>query len=182
MATDIQSSKSFPPVVAGRPRVLILGSLPGQRSLEANQYYAQARNSFWPIMGELFGAAPELPYPERKRRLTLHAIALWDVVASARRPGSLDSNIDRSTMAVNDLAAFLARYPSIRNIFFNGKMAAELYERHVLPALVGRPRGIPRQTLPSTSPAHAAMSFAVKLERWSAALAACRATGIRTGR
>lgn len=166
-----QGSSGFPPVVGGRPRALILGSLPGRKSLEAGQYYAQSRNSFWPIMGELFDAGPELAYRDRKRRLTARAVALWDVLASARRPGSLDSKIDRSTIVVNDFGPFLEEHETIRLICFNGRTAAAMYERHVLPDLTGAAREIQRHILPSTSPAHAALSYADKLERWSRALA-----------
>lgn len=177
-----QKSTGFPPVVAGRPRVLILGSLPGRASLAAGEYYAQARNSFWPIMGDLFGAGRELPYAQRTRRLTAHAVALWDVLACAHRPGSLDSRIDRSTMIVNDLAGFLNAHATVSVICFNGRTAAELYERFVLPGLGAAGRRIDRRVLPSTSPAHAALAYADKLERWSAALAEDGAAAARTPR
>lgn len=170
-----QGSRGFPPIVAGRPQVLILGSLPGRASLEAGQYYAQARNSFWPIMGDLFGAGRHMPYGDRTRCLTAQAVALWDVLAFAYRPGSLDSNIDRSTIIVNDLVTFLDEHETIRLICFNGRMAAHLYERFVLPGLRAAAQRIERRILPSTSPAHAALSYADKLERWSDALASCGA-------
>ncbi len=165
-------SHGFPPVAAPGASVLILGSLPGVRSLEEQRYYAQPQNAFWKIMGELYGAGPEVPYAARLGALTANAVALWDVLASGRRPGSLDSAIDRATAVTNDFAAFFESYPSIGAIFFNGATAAKLYETRVLPRLDPRRAQIERRTLPSTSPAHARMRFAEKLAHWSAALGA----------
>lgn len=163
-------SQGFPPVHAPGARVLILGSLPGVRSLKEQQYYAQPQNAFWRIMGVVCGAGPELAYEARLDRLNEHGIALWDVLAAGRRPGSLDSAIDRATAVTNDFASFFELNPSIGSIFFNGATAADLYRRKVLPALAPTFAGIPRRTLPSTSPAHARMPFAEKLAHWSAAL------------
>ncbi|OZA12577.1 MAG: DNA-deoxyinosine glycosylase, partial [Hydrogenophilales bacterium 17-62-8] len=81
----------FPPIADAHARILILGSLPGQVSLQRQQYYAQPQNAFWKIMGRLFDAGPELAYAERTQRLVENGIALWDVCASAQRPGSLDA-------------------------------------------------------------------------------------------
>ena len=160
-------SQSFAPIADPRATVLILGSLPGKRSLEAQQYYAQPRNAFWRIMGEFFAAGPELPYLARTQRLTQHAIALWDVVASAERPGSLDSAIVQSSVTVNDFRGLFRTLRNIELVCFNGAKAAELFERRVLPALNGEFAHIRYERLPSTSPAHAAMRYQEKLERWS---------------
>jgi TDG/mug DNA glycosylase family protein len=163
-------SVGFPPVATPRATVLILGSLPGKLSLERGEYYAQPRNAFWPMMGRLYGASPELPYAERLRRLTGQEIALWDVCASAHRPGSLDSAIRHSTIVPNDFTTFLAGHRRIALICFNGAKAESLYRRKVLPGLPAPARDIRRALLPSTSPAHAAMRFDEKLRRWKAAL------------
>ncbi len=160
-------SQSFPHICHPAATVLILGSLPGKRSLEAQQYYAQPRNAFWRIMGEFFDAGPELAYDERTQRLTDHSIALWDVVASAERPGSLDSAIVGSSVTVNDFRGLFETHRKIELVCFNGAKAAELYERRVLPALNGEFAHIRYERLPSTSPAHAAMRYQEKLERWS---------------
>lgn len=156
----------FPPVAAGRPRVLILGSFPGRRSLEESRYYAQPQNAFWRIMGELFGAGPELEYSRRLERLTRRSIALWDVVAAGRRPGSLDASIVRSSIVFNDFASFFESHGSLRAICFNGKTAENLYRRSLLPELRGTARDLALYSLPSTSPAYAAMPYAEKLARW----------------
>lgn len=161
-------SQGFPPIARRDARVLVLGSLPGQESLRRRQYYAQSRNAFWPIMGALCGAGPELPYRARTRRLALSGIALWDVCATAFRAGSLDAAIVAGSVVVNDFGAFLARHPGIRLVCFNGRTAAALYRRHVLPALGPAARTLPTLELPSTSPAHAALPLAAKLARWRA--------------
>lgn len=168
----IAFDRGFPPVVGRAPRVLILGSLPGQRSLAERQYYAQPQNAFWRIMGALVDAGPEHPYAERVARLEARSIAVWDVLASGQRPGSLDAAIVKSTVVVNDFAGFFARHDGIELVCFNGKTAAALYARHVLPVLAPPAAAIARVDLPSTSPAHATLGFEQKLARWSAALGA----------
>jgi hypoxanthine-DNA glycosylase len=162
----------FPPIAAANARVLVLGSLPGRRSLDESRYYAQPQNAFWRIMGRLFGAAVELPYEERLARLLAHRVAVWDVVAAAERDGSLDSAIVASSVVVNDFAAFFARHPGIELVCFNGNTAAQLYRHRVLPTLSRAPGELPTRLLPSTSPAYATLTFEQKLARWSAALGA----------
>jgi TDG/mug DNA glycosylase family protein len=163
-------SIGFAPIAGGEPRVLILGSLPGRKSLDMNQYYAQPQNAFWRIMDALFGAAPSLPYSQRLERLIVNRVAVWDVLAAGERSGSLDSAIVASSIVVNDFGGFFARHEGIRLICFNGAKAAELYRRRVRPALVPRFATLANRVLPSTSPANATVPFAAKLARWSAAL------------
>jgi hypoxanthine-DNA glycosylase len=161
------SSHGFAPVARPDARVLVLGSLPGQVSLRERQYYAQPRNDFWKIMGALAGAAPERSYADRLEALKSHRIALWDVCASAQRPGSLDASIRHATVVANDFATFFRAHPQVGLICFNGRKAADLYRRFVLPGLPEPSQAIPCEVLPSTSPAHAAMRFQQKLARWS---------------
>jgi hypoxanthine-DNA glycosylase len=146
--------------------VLVLGTLPGPESLRQRQYYAQSRNAFWRIMGELVWAGPELPYPRRLEVLVEHRIALWDVCAAAERAGALDAAIRRASVVPNDFVAFFREHPSIELVCFNGQTAANLYRRLVVPQLPMGFAEIEQQVLPSTSPAHAALSFDRKLERW----------------
>jgi hypoxanthine-DNA glycosylase len=160
----------FPPVAAADARRLILGSLPGALSLARQEYYAQPRNAFWPIMGALVGAAPDIVYAKRLEHLTAARIALWDVCASGFRPGSLDSAIQPGSVVPNDFATFFAAHRQIEVICFNGAKAAELFERLVRKALPAEAQAIRRVALPSTSPAHAEMPFAEKLRRWRKAL------------
>ena len=159
-------SRGFPPIAAADARLLILGSLPGQVSLAQNQYYAQSRNAFWRIMGELFGASPELPYAERVDRLRGSRIALWDVCKAATRPGSLDSAIDLATVVSNDFAGFFRDHPQVENVCSNGATAHRLYLRLVRPRLPERAQALPLHLLPSTSPAHASLRWQQKLEHW----------------
>src|SRR5690606_9919545 len=158
-ASPAPYARGFPPVSDADARVLVLGSLPGETSIEMRQYYAQPRNAFWPIMGELCGAAPSLPYPRRLERLRAAGIALCDVLAAGERRGSLDSAIVPSSMVVNDFAAFFAAHPQIRFVSFNGSKAAELFVRRVLPALPAEYGSLEMTRLPSTSPANASYSF-----------------------
>jgi len=155
---------SFPPVVSRNSKVLILGSMPGEVSLKAAQYYAHPRNAFWRIMGELFGAGLSLPYQERLVVLDGAGIALWDSLRACTRPGSLDSAI-RDEEA-NDFTALFTSFPQITHVFFNGAKSEAAFRRHVLPTLAGSQRVFTR--LPSTSPAHAGMTFDEKVKRWSA--------------
>ena len=161
-------SRGFPPIAGAGARILILGSLPGKKSLEMGQYYAQPYNAFWRIMGDLFGAGVTLPYPERTERLVACGIAVWDVLAAGERPGSLDSAIVSSSIVINDFGQFFACHRDIALVCCNGQKAAELYRRRVLPTLPSAAAALPLEVLPSTSPAHASLSFAAKLARWSA--------------
>ena len=181
---------SFAPVFAADARVLVLGSMPGAASLAADEYYAHARNAFWPIMGALFDAGPELPYAERLRRLKASGVALWDVIAHCTRPGSLDSAIVPASVMPNDLPALFAACPQLQHVFFNGSAAETAFRRH-LPALTRTgvdDSGVTAfnlsfRRLPSTSPAHAARSFAAKLAAWQAVRDAAQpAPEVRTAR
>ena len=125
----------FPPVARKDATRLILGSMPGIRSLEANQYYAHPRNTFWPIICKLFNAKEDLNYPQRKQLLIDHRIALWDVLKSCYRKGSLDSNIDHGTIEANDFNTFLKKHKQIKIIFFNGGEAEKLFKKYVLKKL-----------------------------------------------
>lgn len=157
-------SQGFAPVARPDARLLILGSMPGVASLEAVQYYAFPRNAFWKIMGNLFAAGPELDYPLRLQKLGDNHIALWDIIETCHRPGSLDSAISEDGMATNDFNGFFKQHPQITHVYFNGQKAAGLFKKKVLPGLTDH---YEYHVLPSTSPAHAAKSYAAKLEAWS---------------
>jgi hypoxanthine-DNA glycosylase len=157
-------ARSFAPVSTPDARVLVLGSMPGLRSLQARQYYAHPQNRFWPFMGELVGATPALPYAERCRRLTLAGIALWDVLASCERIGSLDSAIRDDSAQPNDFARFLGRHPGIGTVLFNGAKAEDSFRRFVRPSLARA--DLEYRRLPSTSPANASQRQADKLAAW----------------
>ena len=161
--------QGFPPLARVDARILILGSMPGEASLQAGAYYAHPRNAFWSIMGAACGATPDLPYAERVLRLQAAGIALWDVVGRCRRQGSLDSAIEAGSVEVNDFLAFFQVHRSIGQIFFNGTAARDLFQRHVRPQLAGLPE-LPMRCLPSTSPANAVCRPAEKTSIWLAAL------------
>lgn len=162
----MNSVRSFPPLADTQARLLILGSMPGTASLQMQQYYAHPRNAFWPIMQALFGIDTALPYEQRCRLLNGKGIAVWDVLKSCTRPGSLDADIDAESMMPNDFAGFLAAHAGVRAICFNGTLAERTYRRRVLPYLPAPASRLPLRRLPSTSPANASYSFERKLALW----------------
>lgn len=165
-ADAVPIRQAFPPILGSAPRLLILGSMPGEASLAMGRYYGHARNAFWPIMDALLGLPAEADYGLRVAALREHGIALWDVIAACARAGSLDTAIRPETVQVNDFAALLGAAPTIRCIAFNGGTAEREFCRRVLPTLPPEHAGIERLRLPSTSPAHAGMRFADKLAAW----------------
>lgn len=162
--------ESFLPIARHDARILILGSMPGEASLAAGEYYAHPRNAFWPILADLLGFAADAPYARRVRALEQAHVAVWDVLHSCIRPGSLDADIECDSLQVNDFGHFLAQHPAITHVFFNGSTAETCFRRHVLRLLAGRSLQFAR--LPSTSPAHAARSLSAKREAWRAILEA----------
>jgi double-stranded uracil-DNA glycosylase len=157
----------FAPIGNHQSRLLILGSLPGQLSLEKQEYYAHPQNGFWSIMGALFGAGAQRPYHERVDRLLAQGVAVWDVCQEAIRPGSLDANIVSHSVIANDFAGFFVAHPNIQLIAFNGAAAQQQYKRLVVPTLTEPFKKCPEIILPSTSPTHAALSLKDKLQQWS---------------
>ena len=157
----------FDPIAAPDARVLILGSLPSQQSLQKHEYYGNPQNAFWRVMGELFDAGPEIPYPNRAAKLARRGIAVWDVLHSSVRPGSMDAAIELSTATPNDFLSFYDAHPGLELLCFNGKKAAELYARLVAPQGIATIANIEFRTMPSTSPAYASMTFAEKVRHWS---------------
>jgi len=175
---SLQLSQGLAPVWQADAQILILGSLPGVASLQAAQYYAHPRNQFWPLMQALFGIELALPYEARLQQLQQHRVALWDLIASAHRPGSLDSAIDAATVELNDLATLFAQLPQLQAIWFNGGTAWKSWQRlQKGKALAGNWQLCP---LPSTSPAHASVTFADKLALWRQAQLA-QTTGATDG-
>ena len=159
---------SFAPIEVPHARILILGSMPGVESLRKEEYYAHPRNLFWRMLGTLCEFNPALPYAERVVSLGAAKISVWDVLQSCTRHGSLDADIEKSTIVPNDFNAFFKRQSNITHVFFNGSAAESIYRRKVLPGL--STQQIDYTRLPSTSPAHASMSFDEKLAAWRAIL------------
>ncbi len=148
----------FPPVLAPNTRILLLGSFPGVASLAATQYYAHPRNQFWRLLGALIDEPlVELDYPTRLERVLAHHIGVWDVLAACERSGSLDTAIRAASP--NDFAVLKELAPQLQKICFNGKTAGRFE-----PVL--RAAGYQTAVLPSSSPAHAALSFEEKLLLW----------------
>ena len=157
------NSTGFPLVAKSDAKILILGSMPGQKSLEENQYYAHPRNSFWPIMFKLLKIDNELTYADRKTLLLKNNIALWDVLKSCYREGSLDSDIDQSTIEPNDFIEFFSRHKQVTAVFFNGAKAEQLFKKNILMTLNQAQQKLSFFRLPSTSPAHAVTDIRAKI-------------------
>jgi TDG/mug DNA glycosylase family protein len=158
--------RSFLPIEDRNSEVLILGSMPGVASLTAGRYYAHPHNAFWRIVTRLLGLDAGASYEERVRALKTARIAVWDVLESCAREGSLDSSIDPATQCANDFESFFRTHPRVRRVFFNGTTAEACFRRHVAKSLDVRVLAFAR--LPSTSPAHASLTFERKLKAWRA--------------
>ena len=160
-STSLESTSlltGLAPVIAPDTRILILGSFPGAQSLAAQQYYAHPRNQFWKLVGALVGEdLYNMPYDERLPRLLAHRFGLWDVLAACEREGSLDSAIRKP--AANDLDRLRHLCPALETVGFNGQASGKF-------AAQFEQAGYRTVVLPSSSPAHMAMSFEQKLAVW----------------
>ncbi|KIC63712.1 DNA-deoxyinosine glycosylase [Chryseobacterium taiwanense] len=157
---------SFPPIVDETSKILILGSIPGVKSLEKQQYYAHPQNKFWKIIFELFHEGFTDDYEERINILKKNHIALWDVIDSCERKGSLDSEIKNEE--ANQIEELLEQYPSITAIFCNGGKSYKNLQK-----VLGKNFKTPIILMPSTSPLHT-VSFEKKLEEWKRILEALK--------
>lgn len=166
----LKVDQGFLPILGESPKVLVLGSMPSAKSLEHQQYYAHPQNAFWWIMSELCGFDPLENYEDRTNYLKEKGVAVWDVIQACHRPGSLDSAIDPSSIQANDFTMLLGDKSSIKLVIFNGQAAQKIFKKHVA-QLKSSNSDIKYYTgdfvvMPSTSPANAATSRAVKLEKW----------------
>jgi TDG/mug DNA glycosylase family protein len=156
---------AFPPILEGSPEIMILGTMPGGKSLELGQYYSHPQNQFWRLMGDIYGAARELPYAERIKTLTDNRVAVWDVLKTCVRAGSMDANIKNPI--ANNFNIFFSGYPSIKVVVFDSGTAANFYKRLVAPTATFR---MEYRRVPSPSPAHARLRYEEKLTLWKRAL------------
>lgn len=159
--------QAFPPLVNQNSKILILGTMPGEKSLELQEYYGNKGNSFWKLLFTLFNQPLPKEYIEKKQLLEENNIALWDVLAYCERTGSLDSNIKNEK--ANDFESFYKQYPNIKHVFFSSKNASNFYDKYV-----GRKKDLQYSILPSPSGANASKSFLQKLEEWEAILEALK--------
>jgi len=149
---------SFPPIISETSKVLILGSAPGVKSLQMQQYYAHPQNQFWKILFHLFEEEFQIDYDARKQLLSKYDIALWDVIDSCEREGSSDAKIRKEEH--NDVPQLISDYPNIKAVFSNGQKSSKEVQK-----ILGKDSQIPFGVLPSTSPLHT-IGFEKKLEAW----------------
>lgn len=173
IVTSTQPNKeidqAFAPLESDNTRVLVLGSMPSQKSLELQQYYGHPQNAFWKIVGVLTGVTHDAEYEQRTRALLDKGVSVWDTIASCHRPGSLDADIDISTVSINDFGGFFERHPKLQVVLFNGQASSKTFQKHLGKTFLLE-RGLASSVMPSTSPAYAAMSLAEKQSIWLNAL------------
>lgn len=157
MSTHLKTS--FPPITSPEIEILILGSIPGDRSIAENEYYGHPRNRFWQLLARLTNSETPENYSDKKHLLLQNRIALWDVAHKANRKGSLDSAIKNAEP--NDIQDFIVRHPDLKTIGYNGLKAEALYDR-----FFERKAEINYYSLPSTSPANAGCSIDQLFHRW----------------
>ena len=158
--------RSFAPVIDQKTRFLILGTMPGEVSLAAGEYYAHRRNIFWKMMSLYFNNGRVwADYAEKISMLLEHGVGLWDNLESCDRVGCLDSHIRNARP--NDIGGLLQRYPGVEKVLFNGQKSYEFFKKyqHLPPE-----KSYDLVALPSTSPANAGISFEEKCRRWAEAL------------
>jgi len=155
--------KAFKPIADNNSTILILGTMPGEKSLQLQEYYGNRGNQFWRIMYAISGLQLTHDYSSKVALLKEQGIALWDVLAWCEREGSLDSKIKNEV--ANDFDSFYKKHPGIAHVFFSSKNAAAYYDKYV-----GRKAGLTYTVLPSPSGANASMAFDQKLQLWREAL------------
>ena len=149
-----------------KAQILILGSMPSVTSLVKHQYYAHPRNAFWRIMADLFNEGKPLSYQQGQLLLQAEGMAVWDVLKSCHRPGSLDADIKKNSTEANDFVSLFKAFNQLRAIFFNGATAESLYKKQIYTFLPIEYKTLSYTKLPSTSPAYASMSYEEKLAAW----------------
>ena len=159
----MNNCKSFKPSIDNNSKVLILGSMPGAKSLEEQQYYAHPQNRFWKVMGHICNEPnlQEFDYHIKLQILLNNSIALWDTIGSCKREGSLDSDIQNETP--NDIRKLLKKYPNIQTICLNGNKSYSAFKKS-FPDLLEKYNC---HKMPSTSPANARYSLDKLIEEWS---------------
>ena len=151
---------SFDPIIPSKPKVLILGSMPGVESLKLQQYYGHPQNAFWYAIASLQSETnPPKTYKERIQLLLDNNIALWDVCKYCQRKGSLDSEIKNAKP--NEIHKLLVEHPTITTVLFNGQPPNKLYRKFFKPLPF-----IQYKVMPSTSPTYATMRRSDKVEFW----------------
>jgi len=167
----VRQPRSFAPVIGPGVRILVLGSLPGARSLEAGAYYAHPQNRFWPVVEQVFGIPAAASAATRYPALVAAGVALWDGLEAAAREGSLDAAIEASSEVPNPVGLLLQAHPGIETVALNGRKAEAIWVRWLAPTLSAGTRARLRiHLLPSTSPANARYRLDDLVEAWGPVL------------
>lgn len=159
------SITGLPPLASADARVLILGSIPGERSLTLQQYYVGQGNRMWFLLGSIFGHDPGRPYDERVAAMKSEGLAMWDVIHTCRRVGSMDSKIVPGSEMLNDFETFFRTHTAVRAVAFNGRTARGVFDRQGGGDILAT-YGLAAISMPSTSAANARWSYRELVERW----------------
>jgi len=154
------SKIAFPPIVTKNSKILILGTMPGERSLRLQQYYGHAGNHFWRIMFQLYDVPFSMDYKIRTELLLNNNIALWDVLQSCEGNGSADSSIKNEV--ANNFVKFYDDYPNIKKVYFSSQKAESYYDKYIK-----KTANLQYYKLPSPSSANTWKTFNDKLLEWS---------------
>lgn len=158
-----EKSEGLLPIEKEDSEILILGTLPGIKSLELGEYYSNSSNKFWDILSQIYEKTIPISYKDKIEWLHKQNIALWDILKAAARDGSLDSNIQHPE--ANDILSFITSHPHLRMIVFNGSKPQEYFNNYMGNTSI--PIGIKLLTLPSTSSANTHLTFNEKVKQWS---------------
>lgn len=154
---------AFKPISDSDSKILMLGTMPSEKSLAVQQYYAHPQNQFWKLIFTVFDWPFSKDYEDREAFLLSRHIALWDVLSKCEREGSSDNNIKNEL--ANDFSSFYQSHPLIKNVFFTSKQAEKYYLKYV-----GKSENLQYHVLPSPSPANTWKSFDEKLDEWKVIL------------
>lgn len=161
--SHINRKKGLMPIVGENPKILILGTFPGDKSLQMQEYYSNPTNCFWDTIANIYYSGQTFnSYADKISCIRNNNLALWDIIRCCDRIGSLDNKIDNPIL--NDLCQFLKLYPSITHIAFNGQEAANHFKN--LCCNCKKFGNIKTCVLPSTSNTNTHSTKLEKIDEW----------------
>ena len=152
-------------IINNETEILILGTRPGEKSLEKGNYYAKKGNRFWKIMEDIYPELESKEYDEKINFLRANKIGLWDVLRYHEGRGSLDKNIKNEQP--NDFKNLFNHHKNIKKVLFNGlKDPKKFFNKHKCYC----PNNIKPKPLPSTSGMNTKYSIQDLIKDWKEAI------------